>query len=309
MSKRANPTLVGAFVLGAVALAVAGVIVLGSGQFFRNTYSFVSLFTGDVNGLSVGAPVKFKGVDIGTVTRIGITFEPQAKDFRIPVYFEIDADKVRGAGARAPFTREGLRNAIAGGLRAQLNTQSLVTGLLFIQLDFHTDAPPEIAKIDDDIPEIPTMPTTLEKAQSEFKQLMTKLESIDFKALIDNFAAAANGVKELTTSPEIKAALTSLDQTLVSVRQLSDGLRGDLRPVTQGFSETTVTAQKTLVQFEETAKQARGLLAPDSPLAYQLGKTLDEVSSAARSVRLLADYLERNPSAIVRGRTAGGGNQ
>src|SRR5262245_30436492 len=138
MGRKANPIIIGAFVVGAIALAVFGIVVFGSGRLFKETTPFVMYFTGSVDGLSVGSPVKFKGVEIGGVTSIQLDLGEEA---RIPVWIEIDNKKIVARGAEWPSDRAALRAAIERGLRAQLNSQSIVTGLLFVQLDYHPETP------------------------------------------------------------------------------------------------------------------------------------------------------------------------
>src|SRR5207249_5081533 len=144
MGKKASPAIIGAFVLGAIALGVFGVLMFGSGRFFRNTARFVVFFPGTVDGLSVGAPVKVKGVEVGSVTDIRLrvagagTVNPKemAEGIRIPVFIEVDNDKLSnlGANSRNLNNPQTVKDLIAGGLRAQLATQSILTGLLFVQL-------------------------------------------------------------------------------------------------------------------------------------------------------------------------------
>ena len=160
MGKKANPAIVGAFVLGAVALAVLGVLVFGSGRWFRTTIDSVMYFPGSVDGLSNGAPVKFKGVDIGTVTNIQLVLTTGKKGptARIPVYVRLDPSKIVTTGD-VQFPNDSVREELINrGMRAQLQSQSLLTGLLFIQLDFFPDTPVTyVLKQPSDPPEIPTL--------------------------------------------------------------------------------------------------------------------------------------------------------
>src|SRR5205807_4801515 len=142
MGRRVSPTLIGAFVLVGTALAVAALVVFGSGKFFHHKYRFVLYFEGSVNGLNIGAPVKFKGVEIGSVSQVLLDFENPSRDFRIPVIIQLDADKLDQLGSNADFDDPRvMKTAIEHGLRGQLATQSLVTGLQFVELDFHPETP------------------------------------------------------------------------------------------------------------------------------------------------------------------------
>ena len=144
MNKKISPAVIGAFVLGAMVLIVAAILVFGSGQLFRRTKDFVLYFDNSVNGLRVGAPVKLKGVTIGSVLDIRLQLEKGAQVDKIPVIIEIDLEKLtsKGATAAAAVNPEGLHNLIVGrGLRGQLEMESLVTGLLYVALDFFPGTP------------------------------------------------------------------------------------------------------------------------------------------------------------------------
>src|SRR5262245_10423609 len=166
MSRRANPAVIGGFVVGALVLAVVGILVFGSGRFFAQTSRAVMYFEGDIKGLQTGAVVAFQGVQIGTVSEIKAVFDPQNVKVQIPVIAEIRPDSIEFIGPR-PKGGEGIRKLVERGMRAQLQTESMVTGLFFIQLDFYPDAPAEELKLDPltKLPEIPTIPTTLQQVE------------------------------------------------------------------------------------------------------------------------------------------------
>ena len=171
MSKQASPTLIGAFVVGAIALVVAGLLVFGSGRFFADRLTCVTNFPGSVKGLRVGAPVNFRGVRIGEVTRIQVLYDEQDGSMLIPVVMEVLPEQVtvidRGDGQQSRRTE--VEELIGRGLRAQLQTDSLVTGLLSVDLDFYPDAPIEQVNIDSpdlrDYPVVPAVPSRMEELE------------------------------------------------------------------------------------------------------------------------------------------------
>jgi len=314
MGKKANPAVIGAFVVGAVALAVAGVMVFGSGQFFRDMEHFVMFFPGSVNGLSVGAPVKFRGVDIGRVTDIKLVLErePQNNKLSIPVYVETDPSKIVVDGTPLElYDERNLENLITDrGLRAQLQTQSLVTGLLFVQIDFFPHTPiTYLLKQPSDPLEIPTVPTTLEEASSAAKEIIDELRSIKFGPMVEQATQAITSINTLVSSPSLKTTIDGLpktvdrlDEAIASLRKLSDELRGSVGPISTRLDGTLAGADEALVTVRETAKAARILIEPGSPLDHDLRATLRDVGEAARAMAQLADFLERNPTALLYGK-------
>jgi paraquat-inducible protein B len=329
MNKKISPTVIGAFVLGAVALMVIAIMVFGSGRLFRQTREFVLYFDTSVNGLRIGAPVKFKGVEIGSVRDIRLQLEKGGEVNRIPVIIEIDLEKLTSRGATPVIAenREVLHMAIVDrGLRGQLDMESLVTGLLFVALDFFPGTPINLVQRTDGdyrYPEIPTMPTTLEQAKDAVTQILNKLEEIDFKALIASLESTVDGIKRTVNSPDLQATIHSLKQTMpkvdeavVNIRNLAGTTEAKVKILADDLQHTSADARialkqagDALKQTEETMKRAEAAVTNietlsdlDSPVNYELVKGLREVAAAARSLRSLAGYLERNPRALIFGK-------
>ncbi len=308
MGRKANPVMIGAFVVGAIALAVLGIVVFGSGRLFADTTPFVMYFSGSVDGLSVGSPVKFKGVEIGAVTSIQLDLGEEA---RIPVWIEIDNKKIIAHGAdKWPSDAKLLKEAVEHGLRAQLNSQSIVTGLLFVQLDFHPETPVVlITPPEAGLSEIPTIPTTLEQAQQVAAEIIANLRKIDFDGFGKALRASIDGINATVNAPGLQKALqslpdtlASLNQTLASVQKLATNLDQRSGPLLASLQQTSERSTRAVEQARATLESVQGLADTGAPLAGQLVGVLEELRGTARSIRLLADYLERNPSALVRGR-------
>jgi paraquat-inducible protein B len=312
MRTRANARLVGFFVLGAVALGLTAVAVLGSGRLFRKTIPFILVFRGNINGLRVGAPVKIKGVTIGSVKDIQLRLNlgqqgPSGNKggIQIPVLIEIDQRRTKDL----TISRD-VRRAVQHGLRAQLAMESIVTGILYIDLDLHPGAPENYEMPPNSWPqEIPTLKTTFEQAQLTFTKIMSQLDKIQLDQLVRTANQTVAAIGDLAHSPDIKAALVSLNQTAVSlgetaqsIRELTEHIDRQVGPmaasIEQGAHDVDITVQKAQIALDHI--QTR--LEPDSPLIYRANQALENVSAAARSLRELGDYLQRNPSAIVRGR-------
>jgi paraquat-inducible protein B len=348
MSRQANKTLIGGFVLGAVALAVAAVIVFGSGRLFQRINKYVCFFEGSVKGLSVGAPVVFRGVEIGSVIDVQLAADPNNLTISIPVYIEIKPQRFRVAGGSSPVSlgrlkrspAENLKLLIDKGLRAQLQSQSFVTGQLMVGLDFHPDKPAKLLG-DGKVMEIPTVPSTME-------ELSNTLQKIPVGDISANLSSAIAGIDRFVNSPE------GLNQTLQDIQKLLRNVDSKIGPLASGIGEAVKQAQKTLQNvdsrigplasnLEETVKDTRKLVrnvdreipplasdlkstvqatkatvvtaektlneiktltGRDSQTVYKLNKALDDLSTAARSVRTLADNLNRQPESLLRGKSA-----
>jgi paraquat-inducible protein B len=342
MSRRASPTLIGLFIVGAIILAVSATLLLSSGL-LRDKSRFVMFFNGSVKGLNVGAPVNFRGVKIGTVTDIRLLLDPDTQRVYIPVYVELDPERISliSGEAMTAHKMSQMSDMITHGLRAQLQMQSLLTGQLAIQLDIYPDTPANLVGTDKEIIEIPTTPTP----SLEFTR---KVEEFPIDVLLNNIASAAAGIDKLFNGPELPQAIKQFDQTMQdysvlsgeysdlahNLDQRSDALSTDLNitlkemrttlQLTQGLigsGETlmnnsndlvkqlrinadrlTVSADETLNAIKATSDSATQLIAEESPFQHQLTKTLEEVASSARALRILADTLEQNPETLIRGK-------
>jgi len=301
--------VVGVFVLGAAALALGAVLVFGSARFFRHEVTLVSYFTGSVNGLVVGSPVKFRGVPIGSVSRIRLGLPGASEaDVRIPVWYTLDLDTISGyQGRRFLLDRQHLDALIAAGLRAQLQTESFVTGVLFVGLDFFPDSPVVLELTGQpEVLEIPVMPTTIEKAMQTLDRLVKRVEALDLEGLVASARHALDGVDDLARSPKVADALDGLRDALASIHRVTAALEPGVTPTIKGLDATLAQAREVLIrvepQLDQTLAHAQELLGPDAPLAVGLASTLADLGEAARSVRDLADFLDRHPNAILTGR-------
>ena len=323
MSTKVSPTLIGAFVIGAVALIVIAILLLGSGRLFRQTRDFVLYFDNSVNGLRVGAPVKFKGVEVGSVKDIRLQLEKGAEVNKIPVIIEIDLEKLtlRGATPEIAVDREAFHKAVVEGFRGQLAMESLVTGVLYVALDFFPGTPINFVQqenVNNKYPEIPTLPTSLELAKGAVERILNKLEEVDFKRLIDSLTKTSDGVGQLVkvNSPTVKSILQSVDQAMpqlrgaiLDFRTLTATANKNVTNVSADLHQTLTAAHSAIEQIAATMKEAettiisvRTTIDPNSPTFYELTKSLREVSGAASSIRVLADSLDRNPQAVILGK-------
>lgn len=331
MSGKANKTMIGIFVLGALTLGLGAIVALGSGVFFTQKYPCIMYFPNSVSGLEVGAPVLFRGVPIGSVKEISIEADASNLHFYIPVVVEILGSKVKLAPGEATKKEETLEQArkenagnllsqlIDKGLRAQLVTQSFVTGQLAVSLDLMPDTPVRLVG-GAPMPEIPTVPSTFEKLTETIKQL-------PLQELVTRLIGAVTGIERLVNSPELTKMPAKIDTVLTSGNELMIELRSKVGPLANNLDEAvtsftelakhldrrtdglTVSAKSAMDSFDATLKESRvaigkfqKIVNSDSPTVTDLNRALAEIATAARSIRALADYLERHPEALIQGK-------
>ena len=314
MGKKASPALIGGFVVGALALVVACLVFFSSLRLFGTTHRFIAYFDGAVDGLVVGAPVRLKGVEIGTVVDIRLELISTEASPPIPVIIQVDEHKLTDRlGRPADLSRENIQAQIDRGLRARLATQSLVTGLLFISLDYYPDMPARFVGESTQYQEIPTVPSTAEEVMRTLTEVVDKIRALPLEHLVESATETVDGLNRIVNSPEAQRVVASLDETLGTVRKLSadldtklvpltDDVRGGVHDARNGIRDVVKKTSATLDQLDTTLVALRGAIQPDAALGYQLNQTLSELDNAARAIRALADSLNADPSSLVFGR-------
>jgi paraquat-inducible protein B len=325
MGRKPSKTAIGAFVLGAVGLLIAGVLIFGGGRFFTKQYSFITYFDGSVKGLSVGSPVMFRGVRVGSVTDISIiVVDRKRASLRIPVVFTLEPTKFKGTPDEIQRDPKSIQDAVRKyGLRSQLQSLSFLTGQLMVALDFFPDKPATVLGLNSQYPEIPSVPTSLEELQK-------KIENLPFKQMVENLNSILAGLNRLLKTVDPQGAGKSIDAAIAEVRALVRHLDGRVDPLVDSVTRSVGAAEATFTETRETVAETRGSLkdilaatratldsvqtalkqseqtlqgfSGDSHLASELNGTLREISATARSLRQLSDYLERHPESLLRGK-------
>lgn len=341
MKKRVSATLIGAFVVGGLALLAVAIIGVAGNDLFKRKERAVMHFSGSIYGLQVGAPVVFRGVRIGNVTSIQVLYDKATDSFSIPVVAELERDAVsrmdgrRAQGDEAP----PLPTLVQRGLRAQLSMQSLLTGLLYVDLDLRPETTAALRGGYEGAIEIPTAATAIQN-------LKHQLDGMDFRRLFEDVSVIAGSVRGLASGPQLKKAFDDLEQITGHLRQIAAKVDQRIGPLADNAQKTLVDASAafdriggaadgvnaTAKRFDTTAERASALLAPDSELVKKVQdaanelsrtatalrqaasgdstlmrnaeRTLQDVSRAARALRELADSLERRPESLIRGRPA-----
>ena len=347
-----NKAVIGAFVVGAVVLAVLGVIVFGGGKLFTKTNLYVMYFEGSVKGLNVGAPVVLRGVQIGSVKSIQILADATDTRFRIPVVVEIEPERIQRTGEVQGTVAENLKRLIDAGLRARLNMQSMVTGLLMVELEFLPDDQARLTGFSHEYPEVPTVPST-------FERIAKKLESLPIDEIFNKLSSSLTAFEAFMQNPALWQSVDRFNQAVADLDGLIKDVDREMVPLLGSARRTVDNADKLILDtngqvdrlggeaqnalhsasaalnqlqqfltFEhgepakvaesirkaadgvrpalEQAANAFGNIADmtgkDAQDRLLLDRTLKELSDAARSIRIWAEYLERHPEALISGK-------
>ena len=336
MKPQVSPAIVGAFVLGAFTLGILALLFFGGVTFFRSPLRFAVCFNESIQGLGPGSAVKLQGVPVGRVVDLNIRYDPSKNRSVVAVVCEFDRNIITDSKGDAidVSKRDQLQALVDHGLRAQLGVVGLATGLLFVELDFldPSQYPPGPAFPDLKYPIVPAVPSTISEFQASATEILTRIKRIDFEGIAGNFKAllldarqkvdsvdlaglstqwkrAGASVDTLVNSPEIKQTFANLNATLTDLRAALVEVRATLAKVdTQvgvNGKELQTTLQRTqdaLQQFDQAAVTLRRFLDSQQDLGDDAHRALTQLADAAESVQRLADFLERNPNALVSGR-------
>ena len=259
-------------------------------------------FEDSVRGLSVGAPVEVRGIQVGKVTGVKFNFDIETNKLKIPVYIEIDLDRIMPQSEikkmETSFSQElaahhhpGIEALVAQGLRARLKTGNLLTGQLFIDLDFYHDDAGKKVIYAGELPELPTLPSVAEAFKNDISEILAKLKRLPLDKIGDELLGTVQGSNKLMNSEDVKDAIRSLNTTLKDVHQLAQTTDKEIVKLTASLDKSLSTAVKVLEQID-----------PGSPIIVDVGKALEELAASARSIRTLTDYLERHPEALLYGK-------
>lgn len=328
MSKKANPTLIGAFVLGAVVLLTGVVLLVSGGRFFRDVRMVVCYFDGTVRGLQVGSRVMFRGVPIGKVTDIRVVVDTEAVELSIPVIMELDRsmlDFVGDPGDQSAFEARFARLE-EQGLRAQLVVDSLVTGQVLIEYSFNPETPAIYrAPPGTQMMEVPTIPSDLQVVMEKVEDLVGAVEEMPLDEIMQKLVRSLDGLDRLLNSEKVASIVDGIDKLVNSedTQQLTSSLQSTLENLDTTLADASALLRNadghvdplmtnlnsTLAEVDVVLADAGGLLAnlkelstTDSELYFNANATLRELENAMRALRGFLDFLDRNPEALLKGK-------
>jgi paraquat-inducible protein B len=319
--KTANSTALGLFVVIGLAFVVGGVILFSSGTLFHQRVEYILYFDGSLTGLNPGAPVKFRGVTVGKVKEVLIRHNQASDDFVMPVIVAVDK-KIAQSKSDTDLQigdQDRVNQLISHGFRGRLEAESLVTGILYVGLDFDRDAPPPVFhQLKPEYQEIPTRP-------SPVQQLLASLEHLDLPSLSTNLntllARADSKVKDLDmarinsdltnllqsanqfiNAPDLTNAVRGARLALADAQTLLKRIDGRVDPLVDNVNLTLADAQKTLGDLHGAVQKLSDMLGPDDAFRADLNHALEQLSSASRAVADLAEFVQRNPNSLLLGR-------
>ncbi len=327
MSKKVNPAAVGIFVAGAILILVATIVILGSGKWFEIHERFVIYFQSTANGLQEGSDVLLGGVKVGNVERMQVQFDPTTREKLIRVVIEISADRLTTLTVGSTDNPEAILSAASVeravnelGLRASLMTKSVLTGQLFVDLDFFPNDPGSYrfsGDTSEGLVQIPSIKNEVERIFETIAEGVDRLSQIDFTQMFNHLDSLMLGinksVSELDTqgiSDRTKKTLELADSALVSFGQTASKLDELVESIDKTSANTLIVnanstmleAAKALREIEAAAGNISKTINPDAAAVVRLNRTLAEIEEVSRAVRDLTEYLKRNPNALITGK-------
>ncbi len=328
MSQRANPVVVGGFMVAMIALCIFLVVFVGTGNLSSYSSSrYELLYSSSIKGLNVGAPVALKGVKIGEVVSITAKIYPEKLDVLNSVVIDVDPKAMVRVGEPDKRREEVIQELLGKGLSAQLKMQSLLTGLLYIEVNFYPQRERNTFPIETEYPQIPTVPSDLE-------QLTQNLEGFDLRGMAEDMKGVIAGLNQVLANEDTQALPTTVNHTMVAfgdmsgemkkmaigmrqdmaamraqmapmaaeIRQMAGQLNEEVPGTVKQLNSMLAELENTLVAARGTLERAENAMDPDSPLLYQMEQSAKDMSRAARAVEEMAELLEKKPSSVLYGK-------
>ncbi len=329
MKTRVNPTVVGLFVIGALALGVVALLSFGGINFFSKPQRFVVFFNESIHGLDLGSSVKLRGVRVGRVVDLNVRYDAANNKSVVAVVCEFSRNMIVDEQDRPidVSDRAALQTLVEHGLRAQLGVVGLATGLLFVELDFYDphQYPAEAGLAAAPRIVVPAVPSTISEYQASLTEILSDLKRVDFAGLSHNintlltttnqklqavdaarltehWVQAADAVTALANDPGIKQTIANLNGAATELRAVIARIDTQVQPTSDKLAGTLADARRALAAFEAASVGIQRFVSAQGGLGDDAGRTLEQLREAAASVQRLADFLERNPNALITGR-------
>ena len=262
MGNKISPTMIGAFVIGAIVCMVAGVLLFGGGKFFTEKLPYVLFFDSSVEGLHVGAPVIFRGVKVGQVVAIEAIADPKTFTVVIRVQVELVRGTIKVSDGEFTDPHQAIEGLIQQGARASLRMQSFVTGVLYVAVDFHPDTPIKRLGLDPRYPELPTIPSDIDMLKSTVQQVMADLGKLPLEAVLNEVLVLLKQTNSLVALPEVKQALVSLQDVVTAAERLLQHADTQVSALGPRLAGAADTARAALVEAQKLLRDVDGQVTP-----------------------------------------------
>ena len=266
---------------------------------YTERHYIVAYFDEAVRGLKKHAPVEFSGIKVGEVVNIRLEFDQKNLQFRIPVLLAIEPDRIDVKGHMNGDGEAMIAKLIAKGLRAQLRTGSLLTGQMFVNLSMDPEAPRARLMHNGPFPVIPTVPGSTEEIAASLARFAGELEKVPVAQIGRDLSQSLKNINTLVGSEDLAEAIRGLRRSLDQISRFTAGLNQDTVPK---IDQALVQLNRTLTEAERAMTAAEHLASGSGPLTYELQTLMKQLAKAAQAISVLADYLQRNPEALVFGK-------
>ena len=295
-----NARLIGAFMVGAIALIVVVFLVFGAGNIFKNKSKYVIYFRGSVDGLNTGAPVKIRGVQIGSVTDINPIMHENG-DFFVKVIIETIGGTVREAMSEGVLDnkRTGMKDLVSQGLRAQLQSQSFIVSQKMIIVDYFPETPIVYAGFSNEYTEIPSIPTKSEELEKSLGRVVKEVGEVPFAGISQSMLSTFNGIDTFFRTTKLQPVFDNLSRNADAIGVLASRVDSIGMTISTGVNLTTGAATASLQRFDHLMNRLEDLSTENQ---YLMRESLEQIASAARSMKNLAEYLQQHPSDIIYGK-------
>ena len=332
MSKKASPTLIGAFTLTGLLIAAAAVVLFGAGKYLEKTHKILLFFDKSANGLQIGSDVRFGGVRIGRVTSINVLIDPDGNRKIIPVVVELGDKELRlvsrSDGSGMDFSsKEGVAKAVREGLRAGMKQQSLLTGQLYIEFDIAPDTPGFVYQTRREmrLPVVPTVGTQMDELIAGIADGLKKINALDLDGVMkelrdvlvaaneqisamnvseinDNITAITADVRNFTGNKKLTSAVENLDEVLQQISELATRANEGFDPLVEDLNTLVANANASVTRVQQAADELSDMSNPRAPIVMRLQNVLQETERATRALKELSNDLKRSPNAILSGK-------
>jgi paraquat-inducible protein B len=308
-----KPAIIGGFVLSGLVLGVAAILLFGHVRLFDTTQQAVVLFPGSVAGLTVGAPVTFRGVQVGSVQRISVLLDVKDLHASIPVYLNLNSDSVAMINGKLPAGEVGLSRLLNAGLKAELNQSSFVTGQLQVDLDLRPDIRTPPSGVDLRMPEIPAIPSQglqLRQMEETAQRTLVSIQRISDEVggkigpLIDNVQKTSDAARETfqTTTEAVRKTQVDTAKVLRDVDRLAVDGQQQLNARGSELSRVLIETEHTAHEAGLVTTSLNDMTSPRSQTRENLEAAIRDLAATASSLRNFTNEVERNPSAILSGK-------